>query len=87
MEQQRTAQGAERQLSELVEDYQFSFHPRLGDLSSLFLGLFLFQRLVHGARHALFVMMEHQGQDLDPLAIAVRQCMTCLGRAVYEPVV
>ncbi len=81
MEQQRTAQGAERQLSELVEDHQFSFHPRLGDLSSLF------QRLVHGARHALFVMMEHQGQDLDPLAIAVRQCMTCLGRAVYEPVV
>jgi cob(I)alamin adenosyltransferase len=45
MEQQRAARRAERQLSQLVEDHQVGFHQRLGDLSSLSQGLFLFQRI------------------------------------------
>ena len=43
MEEQGPARGAERQVSQLIQDHQVSFHQRLCDLASLSLGLFLLQ--------------------------------------------
>lgn len=45
MEQQRSARGAELQVSQPVEDHQFGLHQRLGGLSGHSLCLFLFQRI------------------------------------------
>lgn len=62
MEEQGTAGGTERQVSQLVQDHEVGFHQRLGDLASLALGLFLLQRVDQLDRreeaHALAVMLD-----------------------------
>lgn len=45
VEQQRATRGAERQVSQLVQDHQIEAGQAFGDLSGLTLRLFLFQRV------------------------------------------
>ena len=45
VEEQGPARGAERQVSQLVEDHQVEAGKAFGDLPGLALGLFLFQRI------------------------------------------
>ncbi len=62
VEQQRATGSAERQISELIEDHQISFHQHLSDLSCLALGLFLLQRIDQLDRgeeaHTLAMMLD-----------------------------
>ena len=45
MEEQCTSRGAERQVSQLIQDHQVGLDQRLGDLPGLALSLFLLQRV------------------------------------------
>jgi len=62
VEQQRATRSAERQISQLIQDHQISFHQHLSDFSCLALGLFLLQRIDQLDRgeeaHTLAMMLD-----------------------------
>ena len=65
MEQQRTARGAERQVSQLVEDHQFGFQQGFGDIPCFALCFCLLKRIdqFHGREEAHPLAMMLDGLD------------------------